>query len=243
MDPRLRALAARLVKAEARELEIGVSLLWFLTHTDQKAEFTASDIAQHMKDLQIKSGVNASRLKANLAAHPDVVRGSAPNSFKIRAGRDSQYVDRYGDLRSPESIPVRDDVLPPTLSLGGRRHFNALKREINGAYEYGFYNSCAVMCRRLMECLLIDAFEYTGNLSVIALPDKSFRPLSEIINLAKTGVHIRLSRSVLKVLDKVKDTGDPAAHSRRYLTSKQDIDDLNPGLRQLLAELSALAGM
>jgi hypothetical protein len=242
-DIKLRALAGRLVKEEAKELEIGVSLLWFLTHADPQLTLTARDICEHMQDLGIRSGVNASRLKSNLAKHPDVVRGRTPHSFRIKAGKSSPYEAKYGDLRSLDSIEVPDNFLPSSVSLGGRKHLEAIRREINGSYEFGLFNSCAVMCRRLMECLLIEAFFATGNQAAITGIDGNLLSLNDLLAKAKSGAHIKLSRNAPRIAERVKETGDPAAHSRHYITSQRDIEDLNPGFRQLIAELSALAGL
>ncbi|CAN5141399.1 hypothetical protein BH10PSE1_BH10PSE1_28730 [soil metagenome] len=240
-DVKLRALAERLVSEEAKELEIGVSLLWFLTHADPALVVSAKEIGDHMQDLGIRSGVNSSRLKSNLAKHPDVVKGRSAGTFRIKTGKSAPYEAKYADLRSPELIPVPDNFLPVSISLGGRKHFEALRREINGAFEFGFYNSCAVMCRRLMECLLIEAFDVSGNKTAISGGDGNLLGLNDILAKAKAGSHVKLSRSAPRVADKVKDSGDAAAHSRHYITSRRDIEDLNPGFRQLISELAALA--
>lgn len=242
-DVNLRALAERLVSEEAKELEIGVSLLWFLTHVDPTVVVTAKEISDHMQDLGIRSGVNSSRLKSNLAKHPDVVKGRVSGTFRIRAGKSAPYETKYADLRSPELIPVPDKFLPGSISLGGRKHLDALRREINGSFESGFYNSCAVMCRRLMECLLIEAFDVSGHKAAITGADGNLVGLNEILAKAKSGVHVKMSRNSPRVADRVKDSGDAAAHSRHYVTSKRDIEDLNPGFRQLVSELANLANL
>ncbi|QYC10348.1 hypothetical protein [Brevundimonas nasdae] len=242
-DLKLRALAARLVSEEAKELEIGVSLLWYLTHSDADFFISAKEISDHMQDLGIRSGVNSSRLKSNLAKHPDVVRGRAAGTFRIKTGRSVPYETKYGDLRSPERIPVPDNFLPSSISLGGRKHLDSLRREINGTYEFGLYNSCAVMCRRLMECLLIEAFDFSGNKAAITGGDGNIVGLNDILAKAKSGSHVKLSRNAPRVVDRVKESGDAAAHSRHYITSQRDIEDLNPGFRQLISELASLANL
>ena len=240
-DRTLRALAERLVSEEAKELEIGVSLLWFLTHADQSVVVSAKEICDHMQDLGIRSGVNSSRLKSNLAKHPDVVKGRSAGTFRIKTGKTGPYESKYGDLRSPELIPVADNFLPASISLGGRKNLEAIRREINGTFEFGLYNACAVMCRRLMECLLIEVFDVSGNKSAISGADGNLLGLSDILAKAKAGSPIKLSRNAPRVADRVKDSGDAAAHSRHYVTSQRDIEDLNPGFRQLISELASLA--
>ncbi|PZO03153.1 MAG: hypothetical protein DCF29_12455 [Alphaproteobacteria bacterium] len=188
-----------------------------------------------------RSRVNSSRLKTNLAKHADVVRGKTGDTFRIRAGKSAAYESRYGDLRSPDLIAVPDNFLPASISLGGRRHLESLRREINGNHEFGFYNSCAVMCRRLMECLLIEAFDVSGNKAAILGGDGNILGLNDLLAKAKAGSHFKLSRNASRIADRVKDSGDAAAHSRHYVTSQRDIEDLNPGFRQLISELASLA--
>lgn len=224
-------------------MEIGVSLLWFLTHTDPTLEISAKEIANHIHELGIRSAINATRLKNNLARHPDVVRGKGAGTFRIRAGRSGIYDGKYGDLKSAQQIPLPDNFLPNTIGLGGRKHLENLRREINGSYEFGFYNSCAVMCRRLMECLLIEAFDAVGHRAAITGGDGNLVGLADLLASAKSGSYIKLSRGAPRAAERVKETGDAAAHSRHYMTSHRDIDDLNPGFRQLISELANLAGL
>jgi hypothetical protein len=99
------------------------------------------------------------------------------------------------------------------------------------------------MCRRLVELLLIEAFEQSGHLSAITDGKGDLKTFGDIVAMAKSKQYIRLSRSAPAALDRVKQSGDSGAHSRFYPTKQRDIEELNPGLRQLVAELAAHAGL
>jgi hypothetical protein len=239
---RRRAFIAHLASQELTEVDAAVALLWFEGHEDHhEAEFSARALANLLVEARLRGSVNASRLGTKLASHPDVVRGREPSTYRIRAGRDRALTERFNSYRGVENITVTDTVVPNSIGLGGRKHLEALRREINGTFEYGFYNACAVVCRRLAEVLLIEAFDVAGQLDAIRDKQGNLLTFGEIINVLKGQAAVKLSRGAPKMLDRLKLTGDGAAHSRHYNASRADIDDLNPGFRQLVAELAALA--
>lgn len=239
---RRREFTAHLAGQELTETDAAVALLWFESHEDHhETELTARQLADLLAEARLRANVNVSRLAGRLAKHPDVVRGLATGTFRIRAGRDRALSERFEAYRSSDNITVTDAVLPTTIILGGRKHLEALRREINGTYEYGFHNACAVMCRRLAEVLLIEAFHAAGKIDAIRDGQGHLLTFGEILAVLKSKSAIKLSRGAPKTLDRLKQTGDGAAHSRHYNASRTDIDDLNPNYRQLIAELSALA--
>lgn len=239
---RLREFAAHLASEGLTEADAAVGLLWFESHEDHhETEMSARQLAELMAAARLRANVNASRLAARLAKHPDVVRGREPGTFRIRAGRDRALSERFETHRRAENIGVGEAVLPIAIPFGGRKHLEALRREINGTYEYGFYNSCAVMCRRLAEVLLIEAFQVAGEIEAIRDGQGHLLTFGEMLIALKAQSVVKLSRGAPKTLDRVKQTGDGAAHNRHYNASRADIDDLNPNFRQLIAELAALA--
>ncbi len=240
MDQLLKAFSAEIGSSGLSEVDEAVALLWFIA---DDGEMTAHDLAHAARTCALRGTINVSRLSQNLARHFDVVRGHRPGTFRLKVASRNKYRARYNQFRTAVSIPVTDTVIPNSISLGGRGHLEAMRREINGAYEYGFYNSCAVMCRRLLETLLIDAIDRAGNLQMIVDGQGHLMALSDIIAKVKGARIVRLSRPTPNLLDRAKQTGDQAAHSRYYTASKQDIDDLNPALRSVVTELASLAGI
>lgn len=225
------------------EVDIAVALIWFISHEDHAIEISAKDVAEIIIDQRIKSSINVSRLSLNLSKHGDLVKGKSRNSYKIRASSEKKLSDLYREYRRAENIRVGEHVLSFSVSLGGRAHLEAIRREVNGCYEIGCYNSCAVMCRRLVELLLIEAYDNAGKLDDVRDSSGNIQIFSELISRAKSGKLIKLSRNLPSLLDRVKATGDGAAHSRFYTATKRDIDDMNPALRHAVAELAALGGL
>lgn len=112
--------------------------------------------------------------------------------------------------------------------------------EMNGCYDYSSFDGCAVLCRRLLETLLVEAFVANNCRAEIEVGGR-FLMLDDLINKIKVHPNFALSRTSKTSLDPIKQVGDVAAHRRTYIAQKQDIDDIKTGLRHLVAELLVLA--
>ncbi|MGN6534546.1 MAG: hypothetical protein ACTHKQ_02285 [Mesorhizobium sp.] len=243
MNQRLLDFASRVSAEQLREVDEAVALLWFLTHVDGQVDSgTASEIATLLRQLRLRSNVNVSRLNKNLLAHRDTVRGLAAGTIRIKASKDKEFIAKYGEFTCPKPIVITDELISNDIPLGGRKYLEEIRREANGCYQFELYSGAAVMCRRLTEMLMVDAFEKAGHLSGILDGNGNIKPFSEIISAAQSKNFIRLSRTSPGIIDKVKAVGDAGAHHRFYISKKKDLDELNPGLRHILTELATLAG-
>ena len=51
-------------------------------------------------------------------------------------------------------------VIPMSIVRATRGYIERIANQANGAYDNGWYDACAVMIRRLLETLIIEAFEH-----------------------------------------------------------------------------------
>jgi Domain of unknown function (DUF4145) len=114
--------------------------------------------------------------------------------------------------------------------------------QINATYEYGMFDGCAVLCRRLMESLIIEIYIHRKRHSDIQ-HDGAFFMLDRLIVHVGNDQNIQLSRNIAKTMRKVKQLGDTAAHDRTYITPQIDIDDLKARYRRLIKELLLVSGV
>jgi hypothetical protein len=236
----LPAFAAALSKLNLKEVDLAVAMLWYEDHVTSKAARSASELAELLDGHALTSGVNRSRLGNNLRSHPDTVTVPGTSTFRIKLASKDRLDEKYGPLLTTKVVVVRHTFLPESQTKGTRPYLEKLAWQINGSYESGFYDGCAVLCRRLTESLLIEAFEHTGKGAEIRNgPD--YKQLGDIIGIAKSGQHIRLSRNTRSALDDIKAVGDTAAHDRTYITTKTDLDQIGHEFRRTTTELMALA--
>jgi len=144
-----------------------------------------------------------------------------------------------------DAVPAISDNLFPLslLSKTRRGYLIAVGRQMNGCFESGWYDACAVMMRRLLETALIEAFEANKLDGKIKNPNGEFLQLTELIAAALSEPTWNLSRNTRKALPKLRDVGHLSAHSRRFTAQRSDIGPLQPGCRVAIEEFLHLAGL
>jgi hypothetical protein len=55
--------------------------------------------------------------------------------------------------------PSTQQILPHAMVRSTRGYLERVCFQINGCYEQGWFDACAVMMRRLLETLIVEAFE------------------------------------------------------------------------------------
>ena len=145
-------------------------------------------------------------------------------------------------LKSKKSN-VRDSVIPNDWVSGTRAYLEMLVHQINGSYDCGFYDACAILCRRLMEVLVIETYITRKRHHEIQDNNRVFFPLERLINYMCSDNTVTLGRNTPKVMKNVKQLGDTAAHDRVYITHQQDIDDIKSQYRRMIRELLVIANV
>lgn len=141
---------------------------------------------------------------------------------------------------SEGTIPETDHVIDSTLVSGTRGYLVRVVNQINGAYQHGWYDACAVMLRRLIETLIIEVYVENGRAADIKQPSGHFMLLGGLINVASTDQKLALDRNGDSIR-KLKDVGNWSAHKRRYNANRQDIEKYLPEIRIVVQELIYLA--
>jgi hypothetical protein len=134
-------------------------------------------------------------------------------------------------------------VIPMSLLRATRGYLEKVGNQINGCYENGWYDGCAVMTRRLIETLIIESFEKHGLANKIKNAQGDFLYLRDLISLCLAESSWNLSRNCKQALPRLKDIGDKSAHSRRYIAQRGDLDPLLADIRLVTQELVFLAGL
>lgn len=137
--------------------------------------------------------------------------------------------------------PQSYQLLPKLITQGTRGYIEKTAQQINGCYENGWYDACAVMMRKLLETVIIEVFIKMKIESEIKNKDGDFFYLRDMINITLTHSEFNLSRGVKTGLPKLKEIGDKAAHSRYTVTHRQYIDENKIYFREAIEELVNLA--
>lgn len=140
-------------------------------------------------------------------------------------------------------IPSTDFVIPMAIVSGTRGYIEKVVVQINGCYEYGWFDACAVMIRRLVETLIIECFEHHKISGKIKDNQGNFFHLKQLITICLQEKTWTLGRNARQSLPKLKDIGDLSAHNRRYSATKVDIDKISDGARIVVQELVHISGL
>ena len=138
--------------------------------------------------------------------------------------------------------PINELILPHAMVRGTRGYIERVVYQINGCYEKGWFDGCAVMMRRLIETLIIECFEKYGIADRIKNPKTGdFLALGDLVDRLIYEPSWNLGRNTKQALPRLKNIGDQSAHSRRYNAHREDIDKLSHDFRVVWQELIYLA--
>lgn len=139
--------------------------------------------------------------------------------------------------------PENEYMLPFALVRGTRGYIEIVVNQINGCYEKGWFDSCAVMMRRLVETLIIECFEHHKIDSKIKDSVGDFLQLGELIDKTLMETKWNLGRNSKQGLPRLKKIGDQSAHNRRYNSHRGDIDKVSTDFRVVCEELLYIADL
>jgi len=169
------------------------------------------------------------------------MKSLAREALKIAKGILSEAPVKYVPP-SDGTKPLSQNILPHALVQNTRGYIERVVFQINGCYEKGWFDSCAVMMRRLLETLIIECFEAHGLAQKIKDPKTGdFYHLSDLTTKLLQEPSWNLGRNFKKGLPNLKSIGDQSAHSRRYNAHREDIDKLTADFRIICQELIYLA--
>ncbi len=160
--------------------------------------------------------------------------------------RSKRLQDEASELWSPPAeglTPHSEMVLLGSIVKSTRGYIEKIVNQINGTYENGWYDACSVMIRRLVETLIIEAFEHHKIDDQIKNASGDFLYLNDLVSRTLSCTTWNLSRNTKRALPKLKDIGDKSAHSRRFIAHRGDIDKMAQELRVVAQELVYLANL
>src|SRR5258706_15276262 len=157
---------------------------------------------------------------------------------KLKAAAPKSFVPPSEGTR-----PANEFMLPHAMVKGTRGYIERVVFQINGCYEKGWFDGCAVMMRRLIETLIIECFEKHHIAHKIKNnPNGDFLYLRDLIEKLLQEPTWNIGRNAKQALPKLKNVGDQSAHSRRYNAHREDIEKLADDFRTVCQELIYLAG-
>lgn len=227
---------------EKTELEKTRLLAFYHLKLSAQNEFTIKDVTIWFQTLNLAKP-NPSRLKMSLAKSSYFVRGTTHDAFRLHAREIAHLDSLFPAITRSEEVVSHDTILPTSLYKVNRSYVEALAKQINASYENNIFDGCAVLMRRLLEILLIHAYENLGIESIIKDSDGNYLLLEKIVKDATSNATLSLSRNTKTCIDKFRTLGNFSAHKIYYICKPSYIEEVIPEYRATIEELLYKSGL
>jgi hypothetical protein len=220
--------------------ERAVYALWWHSRDDHGASRTPKEICDEMASAGY-ARANVTRIRQALENDPrTATAGNGRFRVKVnkRAALDSLLNGKVTD--APPTIS--NTVVDMALLARARPYNQRVAAQVNAAYDARLFDCSAVMCRRIIESLIIDAYEHAKRDGDIKGADGNFLMLNGLVSKIESANVLNISRNAVSALRRIKVLGDLSAHSRRYNAKASDIDPLRHDLRVAAEDLLHLSG-
>lgn len=219
-----------------------VAILWFLDQEETGIQKTYLELSKIIRANHIGSP-NPSDLRKRIAKTHCVYTRSG--SFWIREDKKAEIRSWVSEalIGMPETVPIDEEFLPEAVYKSSRKYINQVCIQLNGSYFRVYFDCAAVMIRRLIETLIIEAYEKEKRETEIKDGNNNYYMLGDLIIKAVGAGGLSLGRESKKALRDIKKRGDRSAHNRRYNAKKSDLDNIKDGLRLCVEELMNMADL
>lgn len=194
-----------------------------------------ADAVNAFRDLQSRSAGDTSAMAELIQT---VFSADADSKKRTQAARDLTFSLRTTWRNQPAQSAATDEGLFPLQLLvqANRGYLVTVGKQMNGCFNQGWYDACAVMMRRLIEIAIIEAFEHCGIANKIKGGDGNYLHLSDLVAMALKETVWTLSRNSRRYLPQLRDVGHMSAHGRYFHATKDDIEKVSQGARVVIEE-------
>jgi len=225
--------------------EKAITILWYRDHHEPDVMMTSGQLAKVMVDHHVGTP-HATQLAD--AIRRTKLANESRFGFSLKPGSRKVIHDWL-----PAGIdgiqPAMDHsagYLPDAVWLGTRGYIESVCKQLNGCFRAAYYDAASVMLRRLMETLVIEAYEHLSREGEIKNGDGNYFMLKDLVERANgkpPHAGLNLGRDAKKNLEDVKSLGDRSAHNRRFVAHAPDVVNIQAGVRTTVQELIQIANL
>ncbi len=231
-------------ESNRKNAEKALAILWYFDREQPGIAKTAGQLTKVLDDHHIGA--------PNQTALAEAIRktklgNELKSGFSLKPGSRKIIRDWLPDLDGIQ--PAMDHAsgyVPEPIWKNTRGYIEEVCRELNGSFRHAYYNASAVMLRRLLETLIIEAYEYLDRETEIKDGGGNYLMLSDLAERAcgENGHKgINLGRDLKKALKEARNVGNWSAHARRFLAHAGDLTKVQAGMRLLAQELIQIADL
>jgi hypothetical protein len=247
MDLPLSDFCEHVTKLDKTNAEKAVAILWYHDRKTPDTAMTAGALTKIMGDHRVGTPNQTTLAKAirrtKLCNENRQGFTLKPGSRRVIQG----WLPTNIEGMQPE-MSHAEGYLPEAVWSNTRGYIESVCKQLNGCFRAAYYDAASVMLRRLLETLIIEAYEHLKRESEIKDNGGTgnYYMLKDLVarangNTPHTGLN--LGRDAKKTLDDVKGRGDRSAHNRRYNAVAADLTEIRDGVRTTVQELIQIAAL
>jgi hypothetical protein len=221
-------------------LEQALALLWFHDEQQPDIRMRAGELARLISTTGL-GNPNQTRLTEALRKSGKVTENSF--GFALKTLPRSQIREQLRPILGASRPRVDQDLgyLPRPVWIKTRGYIEKICEQLNGCFQFDYYDAAAVLARRLLETLLIESYETLNKADEIRDKDGNYQMLSFIVAAALGEKGLSLGRDAKRAVMSIKELGDRSAHNRRFNATRPDLEKIQSGVRCVVDELINLA--
>lgn len=222
--------------------EYALAILWFHDKEVPDVTMTSGQISKIIFEAGL-GNPNSTVLGESLKKSKKVIYST--KGFRLKALSRSEIKDWLQPLLK-ETLPFIDQeigYLPQAVWKDTRDYIERVCIQLNGCFQFQFYDAAAVLARRLIETLVIECYDHLKREAEIKGSDGNYLMLKDLIIRATDAKGLTLGRDAKKALQEIKELGDRSAHNRRFNAVQADLDKIQAGVRVAVDEMIKLAAL
>lgn len=232
-------------KVQKPNADKALALLWYHDRSTPDIAMSSGELAKLLDDHHVGSP-HSTRL-ADALRRSRMVKESN-RGLMLKPGSRKLIYDWLAPIVDQVAPPIDHSsaYLPYAVWATTRGYIESVCAQLNGCFQYQFYDAASVMLRRLIETLIIEGYEARLRPHEIRDANGEYVTLKHLIDRAidkspTTG--LSLGRDAKKALEQIKALGDRAAHNRRFVAHANDLTSIQSGVRVTVQELIAIADL
>jgi hypothetical protein len=236
----IKEFAKKLKTLDLTPAQTALCLLWFHDESTPEIVMTAGRLRQLIYELGL-GNPNSTRLAAQIRQTRKIV--VVKNGFRLNEMARHEIREWLEAILGDTQPQVDQDLgyLARDVWKDTRGYIEVVCVQLNGCYQFTFYDAASVMIRRIAETLIIECYEHLKREDEIKGADGNYLMLKDLIIRVSSSPGLSLGRDAKKALGGIKELGDRSAHNRRFRANKSDLDKLQSGVRVAVDEMFALA--
>ena len=232
----------KLASLPLSQTDKALAILWFRDESSPNVVMSSGTLSKILYEAGL-SNPHSTRLAEQIRRTGKVITSS--QGFRLKDIARTQIRNQLTSILGETKPKIEQELgyLPRDVWRNTRGYLETVCEQLNGCYQFGFYDAASVMVRRIAETLIIECYEYLKRENEIKGGDGNYLMLKDLINRVNASPGLSLGRDAKKALGAIKELGDRSAHNRRFRATKPDLDKLQSGVRVAVDEMIAMADL